>query len=124
MKHLFAKIGSISMLFAPLAVFAQVQVTNVETLIRRVQGIMNTLIPLILIIATIVFIWGVVTVIISSGDAEKRKEGRDLVMYGLLGLFVISAVWGLVAIIGNTISTPTITQPKIAPPTNLGLPAE
>lgn len=110
------------MLFAPLAALAQVQVTNVETLIRRVQGIMNAIIPLILIVATIVFIWGVVTVVISTGNVEKRKEGKDLILYGLIGLFVISAVWGLVAIIGNTISTPTITQPKIAPPTNLGLP--
>lgn len=114
--------GVVSTLFMPLAALAQTQVTNVETLIRRVQGIMNTLVPLILIVATIVFIWGIVSTLISGGDVEKRKQGRDLVLYGLIGLFVISAVWGLVAIIGNTISTPTITQPKIAPPTNIGLP--
>lgn len=117
MKHFFTKMGAVSVLFMPLAALAQVQVTNVETLIRRVQGIMNTLVPLILIVATIVFIWGIVSTLIAGGDVEKRKEGRDLVLYGLIGLFVISAVWGLVAIIGNTISTPTITEPKIAPPT-------
>ena len=32
----------------------------------------------------------------AGGDEEKRANGRSLMIYGVIGLFVMVAVWGLV----------------------------
>jgi len=42
---------------------------------------------------------------------EKKTEGKSHIIYGIIGLFVIVAVWGLVAIIVKTfgVSTSPIT---------------
>ena len=65
--------------------------------------VIKLFVPFLVIVALVAFIWGVVQYVIAGGDANKKKEGRNLIIYGLIGLFVIVAVWGLVAVIGNTI---------------------
>ena len=57
------------------------------------------LIPILFILATIVFIWGIILYVTAGGDEEKRKEGRKFIIYGLIGLFVMVAVWGIVNVI-------------------------
>jgi hypothetical protein len=59
------------------------------------------LVPILFILATIVFIWGIILYITSGGNEERRKEGRNFIIYGLIGLFVMVAVWGLVVVIAD-----------------------
>ena len=74
-------------------------------------GVFNTIllilngyiVPLIFAIAFIVFLWGVYQYFIAGGaDEEKRKQGRQFIIYGLLGFVLMFAVWGIVNIILNT----------------------
>lgn len=69
---------------------------TIEGIVSRITSILNLIIPIIFAIATIVFFWGIVLFITSGGDEEKRKEGRAYIIYGLIGLFVMIAVWGIV----------------------------
>ena len=87
----------------PYAVFADAgsqtgSKTDVEKVLEDILNLFGSIIPVIMIIATIVFLWGVAMYFVSA-DPEKRTEGRGLIIYGLIGLFVMVAVWGLVAII-------------------------
>ena len=50
----------------------------------------------------LVFIYGLVTYLLSTGDEEKRKEARQVMIWGIIILFVIVVVWGLVAVLENT----------------------
>lgn len=60
----------------------------------------NVLVPLIFAVAFIVFIWGIFNYFIAGGaNEEKRKEGRSLIVWGLIGFFVMISVWGLVNIL-------------------------
>ena len=67
-----------------------------ETIVGRITDLLNLIIPILFGIATIVFFWGIILYVISQGDEEKRKEGRNFIIYGLIGLFVMIAVWGIV----------------------------
>jgi hypothetical protein len=67
-------------------------------------GLINTvLVPVLLAIAFIVFIYGVASkYIFSHGDEGKVSEGHKLILWGLIGFFVIISVWGLVNIVVDT----------------------
>ncbi len=61
------------------------------------------LVPLVFAIAFLVFIWGVYTYfILGGGNEEKRKEGKNFIIYGIIGFFVMISIWGLVSILVNT----------------------
>ena len=66
---------------------------------KIVSLLSGSVIPIIFGIATIVFLWGVVQFITAGGNEEKRKEGRKFIIYGLVGLFVMVAVWGIVNVL-------------------------
>ena len=69
-------------------------------------GLINTLlVPLLFAVAFIVFIYGIAkTYIFSHGDSEAVGEGHKLILWGLIGFFVMVSVWGLVNILTGTIS--------------------
>ncbi len=65
----------------------------------------NVAVPLVFALAFIVFIWGVFNVFVVGGTNEEAKEkGRALMLYGLIGFFVMVSVWGLVHILTGSVS--------------------
>ncbi len=96
----FAYLGAALVL--PMLAFAQVN--NVQSLGQTVIDIINTvLVPLIFALAFIVIIWGVFQYFIAGGaNDEVREKGKSLMIYGLIGFFVMVSVWGLVGILVNT----------------------
>jgi hypothetical protein len=93
-----------SSFFTPLLAAAQTRITNVTQLGNSIIGIINNvLVPLVFAIAFIVFIWGVFMYFIQGGsDEEKRTKGQQLMLYGIIGFFVMVSVWGLVNILIGT----------------------
>lgn len=76
---------------------------NFQQLISCVTStILNPLVGLLIGVALVVFLWGIVKYISSGADSTKRKEGAALVFYGVIGLFVMISVWGLVSFLTNT----------------------
>lgn len=81
-------------------------------MVRSVGGLLNfgtcliaqSVVPLLFGLATVGFIWGVIQMVINPEDAEKRKQGKQYMIWGLIGLFVMLSVWGLVAILTATFS--------------------
>lgn len=47
--------------------------------------------------ALIVFFWGLVKYIGKSGDGDGTAEGRRLMVWGVIGFFVLFSLWGIVA---------------------------
>lgn len=70
-----------------------------------VVGILNTIVvPIILAFAFAVFIWGVVKFFfLNGGNEESRAEGRQFVLWGILGMVVLFSVWGFVNILLSTL---------------------
>ncbi len=68
-------------------------------------GLLNTVIvPTIFAFAFAAFIWGVVNYFfLHGGDEGKRAEGRQFVLWGILGMVVLFSVWGFVHILLSTL---------------------
>jgi hypothetical protein len=62
------------------------------------------LVPVLIAIAFIVFLWGVYKYFIYGADSdEARKTGRQFVLWGIIGFVIITSVWGLVNIVKTTV---------------------
>jgi hypothetical protein len=75
---------------------------TVESVLGVITDLLNLIIPILMILATVVFLWGVITYITAGGDEEKAKTGRSYIIWGLIGLFAMVAVWGLVLALVST----------------------
>ena len=53
-----------------------------------VDTIVNMLFTFLIIIAVVLFIWGGVVIVSSGGDAEKVTQGRNIILYAVVGLVV------------------------------------
>ena len=83
--------------------------TDVQGILLTVQDILNIIIPIIMTLALLYFFWGLANYILGVGDEEKRKAGREMMIYGIIALFVMAAVWGLVRVVGTTFGVQTNT---------------
>ena len=75
---------------------------SVISIIETVKGILDLVIPIVITLAVIYFFWGLAQYIINTGSEEKRTEARNIMIYGIIILFVMLSVWGLVGVLGNT----------------------
>lgn len=121
--------GALALTLGPVMAYAQVAAdcdsqrasnggTNLQYIICRISELLNTIVPILIILGVIFFIYGVITYVISQ-DEEAKSRGRDLMIYGLIGLLVIVSIWGLVAVLKNTFGiqgTSSINIPCIPSP--------
>lgn len=109
------KFGYIVAAFAfPALVSAQVTANSAGTIGTGIIALINNvLVPLVFAIAFVVFIWGVFQYFIAGGaDEEKREAGKSLMLWGIIGFFVMASVWGLVNILKGTFIL-TNTPPSV-----------
>ena len=101
MKKKLAFIGTA--LALPFLASAQT-ITNIQGAGDFIINMINSVaVPVLFAIAFIVFIFGIFQYfILSGGDEEKQGLGRSLMLWGLIGFFLMVSVWGLVNILVGT----------------------
>ncbi len=82
---------------APMFVFA----ADAFSVLTVINKILATIIPILITLAVVYFIWGVIQYTV-SGDEEKKKAARGMIIQGLIGLFIIVAFWGIIRLVTNT----------------------
>jgi uncharacterized membrane protein YidH (DUF202 family) len=76
--------------------------TNISGVLARLGNLMNLIIPFLVGLAVFIIIYGILGYISFSADEEKRKQARDFIAWGVIGVFLMLSVWGLVTILLNT----------------------
>ena len=94
------KIIAIISLYA-LPVFAFAAVTNDVLLFSKVEEILGKILPIIIAVAVIYFVYNAFMYMIAA-DEDRKAEAKSKIIYGIVGLFVMVSVWGLVAILSGT----------------------
>jgi hypothetical protein len=98
--------------FLPAVSFAQT-LTNIDDVASKATRIGNLVIEIAISLAVIWIIINVIKYLIAGGD-EDRAAGGKAILYGVIGLFVILSIWGLVAILTNSFIIIQITARDIA----------
>ena len=112
--------GVAAALALPAAAFAQTaDNTQVKAIADNILIVLNVVITIVFVLAIVVFGWGVVKYITAAGNPEKEKEARSFLWWGVVGIFVLASVFGLVQFIGKYFGVGqaqgTITIPKVQP---------
>ncbi len=101
--------------FLPLVALAQYTPTQgVVGLINYVHQLANLILPVLIAVAVVYFIWQVFVFVIADSD-EKKSKAKGQMIWGIVGIFVMVSVWGLVAILVNTFGTgnSSVTLPTL-----------
>lgn len=65
------------------------------------EQIINPLIDLMFAVAVVFFIYGVVEFVRSSDNEEARDKGKEHMVWGVVGLFIMVSVWGIMNILDS-----------------------
>jgi len=117
-KALYRTSTVIAVLAFPLVSFAATvsNLSDVGTFI--INTINNIIVPVVFAVAFIVFLWGAFqTFILGANSEEVKSKGKNLMLWGLIGFFVMVSVWGLVNLLTGTISFGSNTGPTGGTPT-------
>jgi hypothetical protein len=96
-----------------LALAQNVDLTYLSDAVAQIGALVNLLVPLVIAIGLLLFIWGLVTYIAASGDEAAKEEGKRKMIWGIIALFVIVAVWGIVQILVTLTGTNTDAAPVV-----------
>lgn len=80
--------------------------TDIGNILCKIGQILNSVIPILILLGVVYFVWGVITYMIAS-EEEAKKAGRNRIIFGIIGLAVIVAMWGLVNILVKTFGIDT-----------------
>ena len=61
------------------------------------------LVPIAISLEVVLFVGGIISYMANADNEIKRTEGRKFMIWGVIAMFVTLSLWGLVAIIRNTL---------------------
>ena len=72
---------------------------------KLAEGIINPILALIFGAGLLVFVWGLVQFLYNTNTSGSvDNDGKKHMFWGLLGMFIMVAVFALIRIIANTIN--------------------
>lgn len=120
MKKVLQKISILSIGFlTPVLVFAaggaEFETTGLKKLLININTLISYVIPVLISLGVLAFMWGIVMYLFG----KNKDEGRMFMVWGVIALFVMTSVWGLVGILRGTLfgdnqgnTTRTVNIPK------------
>lgn len=119
MKNLIRIGGPLAIALAPVAAFAQIDVDYFGDALVRIGQFVQQLIPFAAALALLFFFYGLALFILNAGNDDKRDEGKKVMFWGIIALFVIAALFGIFewigGIFGVNIQSGTFDVPNITP---------
>jgi len=77
-----------------------------ELINKFLNILLSGVVPAILSLALLYFLWGLYSYLSSAGDSTKRREGISVMIRGIVALTIMLSVWGLVAVISSFFGSP------------------
>ena len=70
--------------------------------------ILNPLIFLMIGVAALTFVMGVIQYIMGTEDETRRTTGRNHMLWGIIGLFIMLSVFGIIDLIASTMGVTVV----------------
>jgi hypothetical protein len=99
-----------------LPVVAWAQITNFQALVATIADVIEALIPVLIGLAILAFFWGLVRFVFAAGDEEARERGKKIMIWGIIAIFIMIALWGIINFLLDTFGLdPARRQAPTAP---------
>lgn len=70
---------------------------DLTEIIRLFVRIGLKLIPFLGAVAFLIFVWGIARFIKSAGSEKEIKDSKNIIIWGIVGLFILITIWGIIA---------------------------
>ncbi|MCK5285873.1 MAG: hypothetical protein KAJ58_01450 [Candidatus Pacebacteria bacterium] len=86
---------------------------NIKVLIGKInEQIIAPIILLLFVLSLAYFFWGIADYIRGSGNEQIRKVGRDHMIWGLVGIFIMVSAWAIIKILLSSVGAPDPVFPS------------
>ncbi|MEK7068589.1 MAG: hypothetical protein AAB964_02110, partial [Patescibacteria group bacterium] len=72
---------------------------DLKVLVGQIIGLINYIIPVGITLSLVHFFWGIVPYLYDTSDPHAKEADKKIFVWGLLALFVMTSVWGIVAML-------------------------
>jgi hypothetical protein len=115
--------GGASLLLLPVLAFAQTDSASTDGgiggAVANISSIVGSFIPLLLTLAVVIFLWGLVKYLFKIGGDEGVKGGVQTMIWGVVAIFVMVSIWGLVSLLRTTLNIEDVSGQDVANPEKL-----
>jgi uncharacterized membrane protein YdbT with pleckstrin-like domain len=70
---------------------------------KIINAIVTPVVTFIFFVAMLIFVWGIFEMIYKGDDASARKQGQLHILWGVIGMFIMVAAFGIIRVIGHTV---------------------
>ncbi|OHB17903.1 MAG: hypothetical protein A2749_00765 [Parcubacteria group bacterium RIFCSPHIGHO2_01_FULL_45_26] len=75
---------------------------NLAGVVDNLLKLMRPFVSILIGIALVYFLWGLSQFILASGDKTKVEEGKKTMLWGIIALFVMISIQGIVYLVANS----------------------
>ena len=99
-----------------LAIAQGPDATQVNSIFKNVLSLLTVVVQITILCAFITFGWGIIKLITAGGDAKKLGDAKKIVTWGVIGMFILASLFGIITFIqtyigitaGGSIKAPTL----------------
>lgn len=78
---------------------------GVNSFVNKINDIfLKPILTLLVALSVIYFVWGLAVFISRTNEDTERQKARQHMLWGIIGLFIIFSVWGIMNIIMDTVN--------------------
>jgi hypothetical protein len=104
----------------PAVAFGQVtsnMTKDVGGLVDLFGSLVAALIPIASMLAILFFFYGLAVYILKAGDPEEAAKGKSIMIWGLLALFVMTSIYGIIGFLQRSTGTDQagVANPVVVP---------
>ncbi|MFP4539945.1 MAG: pilin [Candidatus Paceibacterota bacterium] len=102
MKKYFKNLNGVSLFLFSLCFLllisfpAKVSAADLFDLFDDILSIIDYLVLIVMGLALVFFLWGMAKFILHAGNETDRENGKQVMLWGLIALFVMTSVWGII----------------------------
>jgi hypothetical protein len=94
-------------IFISFIVPVYVNAQGIQQLISSYSGVLAKVPAVLVGLALVFFLWGLAKFILVAGNEKKIAEGKNLMIWGIVAIFVMVSIWGIVNILQGTFGVQT-----------------
>jgi hypothetical protein len=107
-SYLLTIVPVVLLLLQPALAEAQSgSIQDISDVIAAVDSLVTSLIPIAASLALLAFIWGLAQYIFKAGDKEAKEEGQRIMVAGVISLFLIAAISGIIDLLAQSLDIST-----------------
>ena len=74
-----------------------------QDIIYKFLDLTTIIIPIVASLALLAFLWGLAKFISKAGGDKDIAEGRNLMIWGTIALFVLVSIWGILRFMSDEV---------------------